>query len=144
MSRIKVLLFVFIILTFIASVFIFVFSGNNFLIRKWNITLDPPGFFDARQMAMASESYAKGYDPLVQNSQYKGGNRLNYPRIWHLLFALGINQSHTNLIGVITVLIFFIGLGLFWFSNKIDDLTCSILSVAFLSSSVMLGVERGN
>jgi hypothetical protein len=46
--------------------------------------------------------------------------------------------------GSIVVIIFFIGLGIFWFSNKFDNLTYFILSVIALSPVVMLGVERSN
>ncbi|RJR16738.1 MAG: hypothetical protein C4581_09405 [Nitrospiraceae bacterium] len=144
MIKVKPVVFILTIIVFVGALVPYVFFDNNFLIRKWNIPLAPPGFYDARQMGMAAESYAQGYDPLIKNPLNQSGNLLNYPRIWHLLFALGINQSHTNLIGSISVFLFFIGIGLFWFSKNIDNLTCLILSIAILSSAVMLGVERGN
>jgi hypothetical protein len=127
-----------------ASIFSYVFFHNSFLIRRWNLPLDPPGFLDSRQFAWASEAYAQGYDPLIENPVNPNGHQLNYPRIWHILFHLGINESHTNLIGSIVVILFFIGIGIFWFSKKYDNLTYLILSIAFLSPAVMLGVERSN
>lgn len=144
MTRIKPLLFVVTILIITAAISSFVFFGNDFLIRKWNIPMGEGGFWDARQMAMAAESYAQGYDPLFENPANPVGHRLNYPRIWHLLFAFGFNQSHTNLIGSITVIIFFVGIGFFWFSRKFDNLTSFVLTIATLSPAVMLGVERAN
>jgi len=144
MNWIKLLLFVVTILILAVSIFSFVFFGNNFLIRKWNISLDPPGFHDSRQFAWASEAYALGYDPLIENPVNPRGHQLNYPRIWHLLFKLGINESHTNIMGSIVVILFFIGVGIFWFSRKFDNLTYLILSIAILSPSVMLGINRSN
>ncbi|MEW6714448.1 MAG: hypothetical protein AB1306_05090 [Nitrospirota bacterium] len=122
----------------------FVFFQNVWLLRKWNIPIDPPGFHDSRQFAWAAEAYDKGYDPLIINPVNPRGHQLNYPRIWHLLFALGINESHTNILGSIVVILFFIGIGIFWFSGKFDNFTYIILSIAILSPAVMLGVERSN
>lgn len=144
MKNIRTLLFIATILILAISIFSFVFFDNNLLIRKWNIPLDPPGFFDSRQFAWAAESYARGYDPLFENPVNPTGQQLNYPRIWHLLFALGINESHTNILGSIVVILFFIGIGIFWFSKKYDNLTYIILSIVILSPPVMLGIERSN
>jgi hypothetical protein len=142
--KIRFLLFAAIILIISSSIFSYVFLHNDFLIRKWNLPLDPPGFFDSRQFAWASESYALGYDQLYENPVNPRGTLLNYPRIWHLLFLLGINESHTNLLGSIVVILFFFGLGIFWFSGKFDNLTCIALFLVILSPPVMLGVERSN
>jgi hypothetical protein len=127
-----------------ASIFSYVFFQSDFLIRKWNLPLDPPGFFDSRQFAWASESHALGYDQLYQNPVNPRGTLLNYPRIWHLLFSLGIDESHTNILGSIVVILFFFGIGIFWFSKKFDNLTCFTLFFVILSPPVMLGVERSN
>ncbi len=144
MSKIKPLLFLVTILILAASVFSFVFFQNVWLLRKWNIPIDPPGFHDSRQFAWAAEAYAQGYDPLIKNPVNPRGHQLNYPRIWHLLFALGINESHVNILGSIVVILFIIGIGIFWFSGKFDNLTYLILSIVALSPPVMLGVERSN
>ncbi len=106
--------------------------------------MDPPGFFDARQLAMAAESYSQGYDPLKENPLNPRGTRLNYPRVWHILFITGIDQSHTTLIGIIFMILFFFGIGMFWFFKKFDNLTYFILSIIIISPAVMLGIERGN
>lgn len=144
MNWVKPLLFIATILLLATAIFSFVFFQNVWLLRKWNIPIDPPGFHDSRQFAWAAEAYAQGYDPLIKNPVNPRGHQLNYPRIWHLLFALGINESHTNILGSIVVILFFIGIGIFWFSGKFDNLTYVILSIAILSPAVMLGVERSN
>lgn len=137
-------MFAAIILILAVSIFSYVFFDNNFFIKQWNIALDPPGFRDSRQFTWASEAHALGYDPLIENPVNPRGHQLNYPRIWHLLFTLGINESHTNILGTVVVILFFIGVGIFWFSKKFDNLTYVLLSLAILSPPVMLGIERSN
>jgi hypothetical protein len=144
MTKIRPLLFVVTILILAVSIFSFVFFQNVWLLRKWNIPIDPPGFLDSRQFAWASEAYAMGYDPLIENPVNPRGHQLNYPRIWHIFFHLGINESHTNIIGTIIVVLFLFGIGIFWFSKKFNNLTYLILFIVFLSPAVMLGVERSN
>ena len=122
----------------------YVFFGINFFIDQWNIAIDPPGFYDSRQLAWAAESYYRGYDPMVENPANPRGLQINYPRIWYLLFPLIIDESRTNILGTIIVLIFFTGVGIFWFSHKFDNLTYYMLSIIILSPAVMLGIERAN
>lgn len=144
MKKINLLLYAATILILATSIFSSVYFENHYLIRKWNIPVCPPSFLDSRQLAWASESFALGYDPLIENPVNPRGHQLNYPRIWQLLFLLGINESHTNTIGTIVVVLFFIGIGLFWFSRKFDNLTYLALFIFFLSPAVMLGIERSN
>lgn len=144
MNKSKILLFLLAVIILATTVFSYVFFDSNFFIRKWNIALSQEGFLDSRLYAWASESYAQGYDPLIENPQNPIGQKLNYPRIWHVFFLLGINESHTNIIGTVVVLIFFIGMGLFWFSKSFSTLTNIVLFIAFLSPAVVLGVERSN
>jgi hypothetical protein len=144
MNKTRFLLFVFIIIIIAAAIIPYVFFGVNFLIDQWHIPIDPPGFYDSRQFAMGAESYYQGYDPLVTNPANDRGLQLNYPRIWHVLFPLVVDQSRTNIMGSIVVIIFFIGLGIFWFSRKYDNLTYYVLFIITLSPVVMLGVERAN
>ena len=144
MNRTRLLLFVATILILATAIFTSIIFENVSMIKTWNIPVCPPSFLDSRQIGMASESYALGYDPLIENPVNPTKEQLAYPRIWHLLFALGIDQSYTNLMGTIFVILFFIGIGMFWFSKKFDNLTYVILSLAILSPAVMLGIERGN
>ena len=147
MTRTKTLSYIVTILIISAAIFSYVFFDSNFLIRKWSIPLSSPGFLDTRLIGVAAESYAQGYDPLLKNPSntiLANEQQLNYPRIWHLLFLTGMDQSHTNLVGSIIVISFFVGLGLFWFAHEFDDLTYILLTIGVLSSAVMLGIERAN
>ncbi len=146
MIKVRYLLFIITIIILATTICTFVIFENAFLLNMWNIPACPPSFLDARQIGIAAESYAQGYDPLKENlynskGKYQG---LNYPRIWHILLATGINQSHTNLLGSIFTILFFVGVGMFWFSRKFDNPTYFILSIIILSPPVMLGIERGN
>ena len=146
MKKVSYLLFIVNVLIISATIFTFVSYENTFLMNMWNIPACPPSFLDARQIGIAAESYAQGYDPLTENlysskGRYQG---LNYPRIWQILFATGVNQSHTNMLGSIFAILFFVGVGIFWFSRKFDNLTYFILSIAILSPPVILAIERGN
>ncbi|MEM3101643.1 MAG: hypothetical protein QXT99_09885, partial [Candidatus Nitrosotenuis sp.] len=144
MNYLRYILFFITIFIIAVSISLYVFFDNNLLIRQWNIALAKPGFLDSRQFAWASESYAMGYDPLIENPVNPRGHQLNYPRIWHILFHLGINESHTNIIGTIVVFLFFIGVGIYWFTNKFENITYLLLLIFFLSPAVMLGIERSN
>jgi hypothetical protein len=114
------------------------------MIRKYNIALGYVTFLDSRQFAWAAESYAQGYDPLYENPNNPVGHRLNYPRIWHIFFHFGINENHADIIGTIVVLLFFAGIGIFWFSREFDNLTYLAMLLAFISPATLLGVERSN
>ncbi len=144
MTKTRPLLFIITILILATSIFSYVFFDNNFFVRKWHIPMAPQGFHDSRQFAWASEAYAQGYDPLIENPVNPRGHQLNYPRIWHVFFDLGINESHTNIIGTSVVIIFFLGIATFWFSRNYNNLTYMILFIVFLSPAVMLGIERSN
>jgi hypothetical protein len=144
MNRIKLLFFIGIILIITLAIFSEVYLKNYNLIGKWNIPYDAPGFKDSYQYAWASESYALGYDPLIENPVNPRGHQLNYPRIWHIFFYLGVNESHANIIGTLVIILFFTGMAIFWFSSKFDKTTYLFLSMIFLSPATMLGVERSN
>ncbi len=144
MKKTRLVLFIFAITIPVAAVFLSAFADINRPLHQWNTAEGPGRFFDSRQFAWAAESYYQGYDPLIENPANPRGQKLNYPRIWHLLFPLVVDESSTNIMGTIVVLIFVIGAGIFWFSNKFDNLTYYFLSIIFLSPAVMLGIERSN
>ncbi len=140
----KPLIFI-LILLFISVSFTYLFSGHE---RAWwyiwNIPASPPHFNDVDMMTMGAESHAMGHDPLYNNPVHPWNKKLNYPRIWHLLYYFDMNRSHNNLIGSISVLIFYVGLGIFLFSKQYNKLTIFLISLIVLSPSIALGIERGN
>jgi len=146
MMRIKYLLFTCIVLVISITIFTEVWLQDYRLVSQWNFPYDPPGFIDTYQLTWASEAYALGYDPMVKHPYHPKGYkyRFPYPRLWHLLFHLGLRERHAKIIGTILMAIFFLGLGIFWFSNRFDNTTYLLLTIFFLSPVVVLGIERGN
>ncbi len=144
MNKIRFLTFAIITILIVSAIFSEVYLENYRLLGLWNIPYDAPGFRDSYQFAWASEAYALGYDPLIENPLNPRGHQLNYPRIWHALFLLGINENHANILGITVMCLFFLGMGIYWFSNSFDRITYLALSIFFLSPVVMLGVERSN
>lgn len=132
------------ILLFASVAFFSLFSGYERIWNIWSIPVCPPHFTDVDMMTMGAESHALGYDPLYDNPVHPWNKKLNYPRIWHILFALDIDRSHNDLIGSVFVILFFTGLGIFMFSKRYSNLTVLIISLLVLSPSIMLGIERGN
>lgn len=144
MKRNKALIFI-LLLFFISVSFTYLFSGHE---RTWwyvwNIPATPPHFADVDMMTIGAESYAMGHNPLYDNPVHPWNKKLNYPRIWHLLYVFDMNRSHNNLIGSISVLIFYAGLSIFLFSKPYNKLTIFLISLIVLSPSIVLGIERGN
>lgn len=67
---------------------------------------------------------------------------MNYPRIWQLLFRLGIDQSDTIYFGLVFAALFFSGV--FLITKNIDRPTAWLMMCAVFSPAVLLGLERGN
>ncbi len=101
-----------------------------------------PSFADLRTITGGAESSRLGFDPMIQNPADPWGRTMDYPRIWESLFALGINQGDTLIIGLIMIFSFLVGL--FLFVRDIDKKTALIMAIAVFSPAVLLGIERGN
>jgi hypothetical protein len=111
--------------------------------RLWNVPTMSPCFADARVITSGAETKALGGDPLVDNPRDPWGRQLNYPRIWQMLYRVGINQSHTAYLGITLVALLVIGLFLYT-PSPLDKTTSTVLIVAIFSPAVLLGVEQGN
>lgn len=107
--------------------------------RLWNVPTEMPYLIDSRVITAGAEAHALDYDPLINN---RGFTRMNYPRIWQLLFYLGINQSDTIYFGLVFALLFFVGV--FLITENIDRFTAGLMTCAIFSPAVLLGLERGN
>jgi len=110
--------------------------------RLWNIDTMRPHFADLRNITSAVEAHARGYDPMKENPMDPWQRRLNYPRIWHYLSYLGIDQSHTTALGIVFIVLFVAGVCMV----MADASTAMVLLVcgAMLSPAILLGIERGN
>lgn len=121
---------------------LFLFYGYEQTWRLWNIPTMLPHFADLRAITGGAESYALGYDPLINNPSDPWGRVMSYPRIWQWLFLLKINQSHTTYIGITFILLFVVGI--FLFLKPINNITAGLLTISLFSPAVLLGIERAN
>ncbi len=120
----------------------FVVKGYEQAWELWNIPPMSPHFSDLRVITHGAESYAAGLDPMLDNPADPWQRKLNYPRVWQMLYPLGINASHTNALGVVIILSFLVGLCLTL--PNLDNRTLLLLLAVLLSPATLLGVERAN
>jgi len=108
----------------------------------WNVVSMTPHFSDLRVITHGAESHALGLDPMREDPADPWQRKLNYPRVWQLLYSLGINQSHTTALGLLIVGSFLIGVCLVL--PNAANLTLFLVFAAVLSPATLLGVERAN
>ncbi len=101
-----------------------------------------PAFADARTLTVALESRLEGDRIWEPNARDPWQRAFNYPRVWLLLGPLGINQSHTNIIGLSLALIFF--LCLWRLARGLSLKEGLYFSLLLFSPVTMFAVERGN
>lgn len=118
-------------------------KGYDAVWSTWKIPAMTPHFLDLRNLTGGAESISMGYDPLYVNPQDPFGRPMNLPRlVQYILSILKINQDHTTFIGILFILLFF--LGIFISLKEINNITALILAAVIFSPSVVLGIERGN
>ncbi len=132
------------LIAFLALLFFFAVArfGYKETLAAFCVRTMPTPFYDVVCLTAGAESYRAGFDPMTANPADPGARPLNYPRIWHLLFYLGLNGSHTALLGWFFVGLFFVGVLLSADpeSRRIAAYTALLLA----SPAVLLGLERGN
>jgi hypothetical protein len=102
----------------------------------------PSRFFDTRNITAAVECRRLGLDPLVNNPCDPWDRPMVYPRIWLALRWLGLNQSDTDLMAVIIIILF---LGSLWLLiGRISAGQGFLLAAVVCSPAVMLAIERTN
>lgn len=121
---------------------LFVSLGYERTWRIWNIPVMQPAFYDLRLITGGAESYAEGYDPAFENPYDPEQRLFNYPRIWYLVLATGIDQQDTLLIGILLTLGFFICLTTL--RGEFELITAIVMALVIFSPAVLLGIERGN
>ena len=122
---------------------LFVGYGYENTWQLWNIPTMSPCFADLRTITHGVRSRAMGYDPLVENPADPWGRTMNYPRIWEILWQLGVNEHHTVYLGIVVNLLFLIALYVFP-PRTLETVTAAILLPLIFSPAVLLGAERGN
>jgi hypothetical protein len=111
--------------------------------KLWDIPVMMPHFADLRNLTGGAESIVAGYDPLHKNPGDPWGRRMHHPRIvQYIVSALGFNNNVTTFLGIIFIILFF--LGIFVFCKPFDRMTALTMSIVIFSPAIMLGIERGN
>ncbi len=109
----------------------------------WRFETMTPPFADLRNLTGAAESISMGYDPLYVNPQDPWNRPLNQPRfVQYILAILNINLGHTIAIGILFIVLFFVGI--FISLKEIDNSTAIGLASVIFSPAIVLGLERGN
>lgn len=110
--------------------------------KLWRVHAAWPPFFDAQVITAAAESWRQGHDPLLENPADSIGRPLNYPRLWHLAFRLGLVPANATWLGAIMLGAFTASLVGFVLRHR--DVSPWWFAAALFSPAVLLGVERGN
>ncbi len=120
----------------------------NFLIpyyefwQKIGIPAETPSFMDLRGVLAGFECTRLGYDVLLENPCDPWERAIIYPRIWWKLTALGLEQNHTVLLGILLTLIFYVvTLKIIGRLNIYEGI---IYALILCSPPIMLLIERGN
>lgn len=101
-----------------------------------------PPFADLRVITSGAECIRQGYDVLLTNPCDPWNRPMNYPRLWGVPAAWGLDQSHTIFLGILLGLLFFTAV--FISIGRLNYLESLIYGLVIVSPSVMLSVERGN
>lgn len=117
-------------------------TGWPDLFEYWNVPIMKPAFADLRTITHGADAAAIGVDPMIENNFDPWSRRLNYPRVWQLLYPLGVNKSHTETLGFLLVVLYFGGMLLVFRGMKLWWSPVLILFV--LAPAGMLAIERGN
>ncbi|MFA6922782.1 MAG: hypothetical protein WC223_00875 [Bacteroidales bacterium] len=132
------------ILAYFAVVIYNIIAWNDYA-RTWegwlNISPERPGFADFRSIAKACEIFRNRHYSIFTdfNSMSLG---FGYPKIWFLLSYLGIKESHTNIISIIFITLFFIAI--FKIIEKIGFVESLFYFITITSFPFILAIERAN
>jgi hypothetical protein len=102
-----------------------------------------PPFADLRAITAGAECIDLGYDVLVNNPCDPWHRSMNYPRIWSFVAYLGIDQSYTNILGILIIVLYFSSI--FYLIGHLNKVSSTIYySLVLCSPTAMLAVERCN
>jgi hypothetical protein len=130
---------------FIAAVF-FVFGQSPgdraTLWRAMGVPALQPTFADTRVITSAWECTRRGFDVLIENPCDPWARPMNYPRVWLLPAVTGLGQSSTDIIGIVTALLFL--LSTLILIGRITLGETILYGLVLGSPAVLLAIERGN
>ncbi len=108
----------------------------------WHVPLLNGPFLDLRLITDGAESYAQGYDPAVYNPADPRTRIFNYPKVWYLILASGINEAWTVPLGFAIIAFFLIAVAAF--PGKLTWFSSALILAALVSPAGMLAFARVN
>lgn len=108
----------------------------------WHIPTMLPEFADIRTITGGAVSVEMGYDPMLENPGDPWGRTINYPRIWQLLYRVGLGPEHAWMMGLTMVSCYIAALCLLQPGG--GPLAMCLLFAAAYSPAAVFGIERGN
>lgn len=118
------------------------FYGWENTFGLWDVPDRRLPFLDLRLITGGAESYAQGFDPALYNPGDPLGRIFNYPRIWYLVLASGVDQGWTVPLAIVMIALF---LGsVYAFPSRLTGLSVFLIGFALVSSAAMLAFERAN
>jgi hypothetical protein len=127
------------------AILLVLFAGYGYE-KTWALWGIHPGgsqfFFDFRLIPGTMDTLRMGLDPTVANPGDPDGRIFNYPRIWYLLALTGLSQDDTLWIGILTIVLFFIGAILF--PAKLGKPAALLMLLVLFSPAAMMLYERAN
>ena len=118
------------------------FLEHNEFWRYLGVERGWPVFADLRSILAGLDCKRLGYDVLQQNPCDPWQRPMLYPRLWLSLRHFGLSESHSFILGSISVAVFtFLGWSL---ARPLGWRGFLVWAGAILSPAVMLGVERAN
>lgn len=120
------------------------FWGWHYKRTWWSLGVDAykPYFADLRGVLAPIECFEQGLDPYLNNPCDFKSRPFNYPRIWLSLSSLGLNQSHSEMIGISLGLLWLVFVFILNSKQKLDY--ALIMTLCLISPPVLLALERGN
>ncbi len=110
--------------------------------QLWNIETYHISFLDMRLITGGAESYASGHDPAINDTGDPQHRIFNYPQVWYLILASGINQNWTVPISVVVIALLLISVCVF--PGRLNTLSTLLLIFGLFSSAGMFAMNRAN
>ncbi len=130
------------VLIWLVILVLFKFYGYEKTWQLWKVPTEMPPFLDFRLIPGSAESFQRGFEPTVENPNDPRGRIFNYPMFWRLFFYIRITESQIIWIGILMIVLFFIGAFLFPQKLNVPD-SLWMLLILFSPASMLL-YERGN
>ena len=120
----------------------FYFYGYENTWKLWGIPVGKQPFYDLRLITGGAQSYKEGYDQQVFNLYDPEQRVFNYPRIWYVVLASGLNLNWTISLGILIIGLFLVGVVIF--PGKLNRFSIFLLVGGLVSPAILFGIERAN